>query len=127
MEHNDMETANLQRNRRSFLKTSILGGAAVLTGPWLMPRAIASESTSGTTQTGSQVALTAGKGRAELAFDGLQRFRSSIAAAIGNKQVVIKPNNVAIDNRLAASHPENLEGILEFLQSIGKTNVAIAE
>lgn len=124
---NDMKTAQMQTNRRSFLKTSILGGAAVFTGPWVMPKAIAAENLLAAAQTGSHVALTAGKGRAELCFEGLQRFRSRIAAAIDNKRVVIKPNNVAIDNQLAASHAENLEGILEFLKSINKTNVAIAE
>ena len=75
----------------------------------------------------SRVALTYGKARAELAFEGLQPFGKSVAAAIGSKRVVIKPNNVAIDNALAASHAESLEGILEFLKSIGKTNVLIAE
>jgi uncharacterized protein (DUF362 family) len=122
-----MKTAQMQTNRRSFLKTSILGGAAVFTVPWVMPGAIGAENLSGIAQIGSQVALTAGKGRAELAFEGLQRFRSSIAAAIGSKRVVIKPNNVAIDNQLAATHADNLEGILEFLKSIDKSNVAIAE
>jgi len=122
-----MKMTLMQTNRRGFLKTSILGGAAAFTVPWIMPRAIAAENLPGSAQTKTQVALTAGKARAELAFEGLQRFRSSIATAIGNQRVIIKPNNVAIDKQLAASHAENLEGILEFLKSIGKTNVAIAE
>jgi uncharacterized protein (DUF362 family) len=42
--------------------------------------------------------------------------------------VVIKPNNVAIDNQLCATHAGCMEGILEFLKSIGKLeNVVIAE
>jgi uncharacterized protein (DUF362 family) len=109
------------------LKASILGGAAAFTGPWVVPRVIARDVTTGAARMRSQVALTAGKGRAEMAFEGLKQFRNGIAAAIGDKRVIIKPNNVAIDNQLAASHAENLEGILEFLKSIGKTNVAIAE
>ena len=112
-------------NRRTFLKTSILGGAAALSASWHLRRAWAAETATG--QLTSQVALTAGKGRAELAFEGLQRFQQGIGTAIGNRRVIIKPNNVAIDKQLAASHAENLEGILEFLKSIGKTNVAIAE
>ena len=42
--------------------------------------------------------------------------------------MVIKPNNVAIDNQLSATHADCIEGILEFLKSIGKTgNAMIAE
>ena len=42
--------------------------------------------------------------------------------------MVIKPNNVAIDNQLCATHAGCLEGILEFLKSIGKLeNTVIAE
>jgi uncharacterized protein (DUF362 family) len=42
--------------------------------------------------------------------------------------VVIKPNNVAIDIPLSATHADCLEGILEFLKSIGKLeNTVIAE
>ncbi|HVV71547.1 MAG TPA: DUF362 domain-containing protein, partial [Verrucomicrobiae bacterium] len=95
---------------------------------WLLPSARGAVDV-GTAQkrTLSRVALTTGNERAELAFQGLKAFEKSIAAAIGNKRIIIKPNNVAIDNQLAASHAENLEGILEFLKSIGKTNVVIAE
>ena len=75
----------------------------------------------------SRVALTTGEDRADLAFKGLMSFQKNLANAIGNKQVVIKPNNVAIDSQLSASHAQNLEGILEFLKAIGKTNVLIAE
>jgi uncharacterized protein (DUF362 family) len=40
----------------------------------------------------------------------------------------LKPDNVVIDRQLAASDAKNLEGILEFLKSIGKDgNVVIAE
>ena len=94
--------------------------------PWPL-RAWASEAVAVSKEAGSRVALTTGEDRADLAFKGLKIFDKQIARAIGNKRVVIKPNNVAIDNQLAASHAQNLEGILEFLQSIGKHNVVIAE
>ena len=120
-----MTTTPLQSNRRTFLKTSLLGGAA-LTLPWVVSKAIATEASSPTKGL-CRVALTAGKQRAQLAFEGLKNFQQSIATAIGTKRVIIKPNNVAIDNQLAASHAESLEGILEFLKSIHKTDIAIAE
>ncbi len=39
--------------------------------------------------------------------------------------MVIKPNNVAIDIQLSATHADCLEGILEFLKSIGKLDGAV--
>jgi uncharacterized protein (DUF362 family) len=75
----------------------------------------------------SRVSLAGGNDRADIAFKSLQPFKDEIAAAIGNKRVVLKPNNVIINVPLCATHADNLEGILEFLKSIGKTNVIIAE
>ncbi len=119
-------TTQCGTSRRNFLKRSVLGGAAALSVPWCLPRLLGAEAEiQGALR--SQVALTAGEDRANLALQGLKQFDRKIAAAIGDKRVIIKPNNVAIGNQLAASHAANLEGILEFLHSIGKTNVAIAE
>jgi uncharacterized protein (DUF362 family) len=75
----------------------------------------------------SRVSLAGGDDRADIAFKSLEPFKAEIAAAIGNKRVVLKPNNVIINKPLCATHADNLEGILEFLKSIGKTNVIIAE
>ena len=59
---------------------------------------------------------------------GSRLSRKEIAQAIGDRRVVIKPNNVAIDVPLSATHADCLEGILEFLKSIGKLeNAVIAE
>jgi uncharacterized protein (DUF362 family) len=75
----------------------------------------------------SRVSLAGGNDRADIAFKSLVPFKDEIAAAIGNKRVILKPNNVIINVPLCATHADNLEGILEFLKSIGKTNVIIAE
>ena len=123
---NCMSTQALN-SRRQFLKASLLGGAAAFAAPWSAPRALGEAAASASPGPASQVALTSGNDRAELAFRGLKAFERSVAAAIGDKRVIIKPNNVATDNQLAASHAQNLEGILEFLKSIGKRDVAIAE
>jgi len=120
-------TPNILTDRREFLKRTLLGGAAALAAPWTFSRAVAGENTAPAGGFTSRVALTTGEDRAELAFSGLRRFEKQIAAAIGNKRVIIKPNNVSMDNQLAASHAQNLEGILEFLKSTGKTDVVIAE
>jgi uncharacterized protein (DUF362 family) len=76
----------------------------------------------------SRVALTTGNNRADMAYRALQPFAKDIALAIGKRRVVLKPNNVNINKQLASTHVDTLEGILEFLQSIDKTeNVVIAE
>jgi uncharacterized protein (DUF362 family) len=73
------------------------------------------------------VALTTGDNRADNTFRALRPFEKEIAQAIGKKLVVLKVNNVNIDKPLCATHADQLEGILEFLKSIHKTNVVIAE
>jgi uncharacterized protein (DUF362 family) len=111
-------------NRRNFLKTSIMGGIALAYSGQI--KTLASFETKESSL--SRVALTAGNNRADLAFRALQPFSKQIKLAIGEKLVVLKPNNVAIDSQLAATHVDTLEGILEFLKSINKLkNVVIAE
>jgi len=76
----------------------------------------------------SKVCLTTGDHRAEMTFQGLKPFSKQIKNAIGKKRVLIKPNNVMMDRPLTSSHVDTLEGILEFLYSIGiKENIIIAE
>ena len=123
-------------SRRDFLKSSLIGSAAALVA-WRLPSARGAEVAATNPPAGldtaavgkgtSRVALTAGSDRANLAFKVLEPFKQEIAAAIGDKRVILKPNNVIINRPLCASHADNLEGILEFLKSIGKTNVVIAE
>ena len=124
-------------DRRNFIRASLLGGVA-LAMPWsarrahaaaaepaLKPPAAGPASAAGPS---SRVAVTAGEDRADLAFQALKPFSQQIAAAIGQKRVILKPNNVVIDRPLAASDAKNLEGIIEFLKSIGKArDVVIAE
>jgi uncharacterized protein (DUF362 family) len=110
--------------RRDFLKTSIIGGvAATCMGPLN-----AFASTEKQESYSSKVALTAGDNRADMAFRALKPFSQEISRAIGNRRVILKPNNVNINVQLASTHVDTLEGILEFLKSIGKSdNVVIAE
>lgn len=105
-------------HRRGFLKTSLLGGAAAMAAPCLPRLLTASEPEAAGSP--SRVALMAGDDRADNVFRGLKAFEKEIAQAIGNRRVVIKPNNVAIDIQLSATHADSLEAILEFLKSIGK-------
>lgn len=111
-------------NRRNFLKTSVMGG---LTAAYIRPFDVLA-SLGQQEHFDTQVALTTGDNRADLAFRALQPFSRRIAQAIGNRRVVLKPNNVLIDVPLTSTHVDTLEGVLEFLKSIGKLgNVIIAE
>jgi uncharacterized protein (DUF362 family) len=111
-------------NRRDFIRTSVLGGVAAtlpIHGNFLAP-AITTDIYP------TQVSISTGNSRAELAFRALQPFSKQIKKTIGERRVVLKPNNVLIYVPLACTHAETLEGILEFLKSIHKLkNVIIAE
>jgi uncharacterized protein (DUF362 family) len=113
-------------SRRSFLTSTLLGSAAALTS-WRLPGLRGAETTPTAPKYTSRVSLTTGNDRADLAFRALQPLKGEIARAIGDKRVILKPNNVSVTRQLAATHADNLGGILEFLKSIGKTNVVIAE
>jgi uncharacterized protein (DUF362 family) len=110
--------------RRNFLRTSLIGGvAATIIKPYDTLAAIGNPE-----RFASQVAVTTGDNRADMAFRALQPFSKEIASAIGDRLVILKPNNVSINIPLTSTHVDTLEGILEFLKTIGKGgNVVIAE
>lgn len=111
-------------SRRNFIKTSALGGLAIGSLNKLNPLIERSRQEA----YASTVALTTGNNRADMAFRALKPFAKEIAQAIGKRRIVLKPNNVNINIQLASTHVDTLEGILEFLKSIGKTeNIVIAE
>ncbi len=125
-------------SRRRFLKSSILGGLGLAEGLRLAGAVHAQNSKGAPIGTPSpapfvatappaRVALTTGNNRADNTFRALRTFEKEIAQAIGNKLVILKPNNVNIDKPLCATHADQLEGILEFLRSIRKTDAVIAE
>ena len=114
-------------NRRNFIKTSLIGGIA-LSNPMALINFSDSEDKKEKVINQSKVSISTANDRADLTFKALQPFSEEIRRAIGNKRVVLKPNNVLIYVPLACTHVETLEGILEFLKSINKLkNVIIAE
>jgi uncharacterized protein (DUF362 family) len=108
-------------SRRDFVKSSLLGGAAVtLSNPANIFFPSGEKKRQGTV-----VSVSSGENRSDMVFRALQPFSGQIRNAIGNRRVVLKPNNVLIYVPLACTHVETLEGILEFLKSIKKINNAI--
>jgi uncharacterized protein (DUF362 family) len=111
-------------SRREFLKTSFLTGLAAVTAARWPVRTWAVDEPA-TVKATSRVALTAGEDHVDNTFRSLKAFDREISRAIGNRRVVIKPNNVNIEVPLCATPANCLEGILEFLKSIGKAGNAV--
>jgi uncharacterized protein (DUF362 family) len=118
-----MATTPCIAGRRHFLKTALAGGLAAACPVRWSPATASAAGADASRPT--RVALTAGDDRAQIAFSALESLGPEIVRAIGNRQVVIKPNNVAIDIQLSATHAGCLEGILEFLKSVGKLDQAV--
>ncbi|MBK7709713.1 MAG: twin-arginine translocation signal domain-containing protein [Bacteroidales bacterium] len=86
-------------NRRNFLKTSLIGGVAVTClKPFDTLASFGQQQ-----QFSSSAAITTGDNRADLAFRALKPYSDQIARAIGDRRVVLKPNNVSINKPLCAT------------------------
>ena len=120
--------------RRDFLKTTVAGGLAVIMAnrfaraAQAQAVAPAAPAAPAAANGPSKAVITNGGLRTENVLNALKPLEKEIKAAIGNKRVIIKPNNVSTSNQLAASHKDALDGICDFLKSIGKLdNAVIAE
>jgi uncharacterized protein (DUF362 family) len=114
--------------RRDFLKTTLAGGMAALMAGRLLRSTMAAAPTPLPAPGGSppvRVALTHGDNRTDNIVRALKSNEKEIAAAIGNRRVVIKPNLVTANVPLACSHADAITGILDFLKAIGKLDNAI--
>jgi uncharacterized protein (DUF362 family) len=123
--------------RRHFIKTTMFGGLAAVAAPSFgrmlfgaeqaqAPAATEAAATTAAPGTGAaRVALTTGDQRPDNVFRALKMCEKEIVEAIGKRRVVVKPNAVSPDRPMANIHTETLEGVMEFLKSIGKLNDAI--
>jgi uncharacterized protein (DUF362 family) len=113
--------------RREFLKTAVAGGLSAAGALYLPAWTSAAEPSpaSSPKKTPSRVALATGNDRADNVFQALKPFAEEVARAIGDRRVVIKPNNVVLDNPLAVTNAGCMEGVLEFLKSIDKASQTV--
>jgi uncharacterized protein (DUF362 family) len=78
--------------------------------------------------TRSAVSLVHGDDRRKNVYEALMAIDEQIKPQLKSKKyVVIKPNNVATNNQLAATHADALRGILDYLEPRFKGPVIIAE
>jgi uncharacterized protein (DUF362 family) len=121
-------------NRRQFLKAGLVASAGALLAARFAGAAESGAAPAMPTTpqppaaasgVPSKVALTNGDNRTDNIFRALRSLEKEIALSIGNRRVILKPNNVSPTNQLAATHADALTAILEFLKSIGKLDHAI--
>jgi uncharacterized protein (DUF362 family) len=76
----------------------------------------------------STVAIQQGEERRKTVYLAMKAIDKDLQAKMkGKKYVVIKPNFVNTVNQLAASHPDSMRGILDYLSESFKGPVVIAE
>ncbi len=75
----------------------------------------------------SKVSIIKGESRRDNIRKSLELIAEGVKKGIGEKQVVIKPNFVSTSIQLAASHVDQMKGILDFLKEFYKKRVIVAE
>ncbi len=111
-------------NRREFIRTALCGCGALAAGS----AGITSVAhTRGLLEEPSTVSFAYGGDRRKMIMDVLEPLEREIRAGVQGKQVIIKPNCVWDDNRLCATHPDAIRGVLDFLKPFYKDTVVIAE
>ncbi len=75
----------------------------------------------------AKVSLIKGDSRYDNIYTSLKMIEEDVKRGIGDKQVVIKPNNVLVDRPLAVTHVDCLAAILGVLKPIYQRPVIIAE
>ena len=118
--------------RRDFIKgasAGLVGTVLALDSPFAWAGKLGSgEGAEVTPATrAAKVSLVKGDSRYDNVYRSLKMIEDDIKAGIGNKQVVLKPNNVVVDKQLAATHVDCLAAILDVLKPIYQKPVIIAE
>lgn len=116
--------------RRTFIKCAPLGMVGITFGLEWLSWVKATEARGHIARKAdrvSTVALVKGDDRRDNMFTALKLIEEDIRKAIGNKQVVIKPNFVSVRRQLAATHVDSVTAILDVLKSFYKRRVIIAE
>jgi uncharacterized protein (DUF362 family) len=113
-------------SRRDFLKASGLGLIGAAESPPVYRRRGGRKLYQPPAEP-SSVALIKGNDRRENIYRSLKLIEDQVFGAIGDKQVLVKPNFVQTSKQLAATHADAVRGILEFLRPRYKKEILIGE
>ena len=75
----------------------------------------------------SRVALTRGDSRRKNVFESLKLIEKEIREKVEGKKVLIKPNFTSSSIQKAATHIDQIRGILDFLSEVYEGKITIAE
>jgi len=75
----------------------------------------------------AKVSLVKGNDCREIVYQALKNIEDEVLASIGNKKILIKPNFVTTTRQLAATHPDAIRGILDFLRPHYNKQIIIGE
>jgi uncharacterized protein (DUF362 family) len=75
----------------------------------------------------ARVSLVKGTDRREMVFKSLKLIEDDVLGAIGNRDILIKPNVVTPINPLGSLHVDAVRGILDFLAPHDKKKIIIGE
>ncbi len=139
-----MSARNNLLNRRRFLSRLGSGVAAVALGAnsVILPGCNSPDGTKSRTpaaaaaggnplfkkRTGpADVTLVKGNDRREIVYQSLKMIEDDVLSSIGDKKILIKPNMVATNYSLCATHPDAVRAILDFLSPHYKKQIIIGE
>jgi uncharacterized protein (DUF362 family) len=75
----------------------------------------------------AKVCLVKGNDRRDIIYQALKKIEDDVFASIGDKKILIKPNFVATNRQLAATHVDVMRGILDFLTPHHKKQIIVGE
>jgi len=75
----------------------------------------------------ARVGLVKGNDCRDNIYQALKHIEDEVLASIGNKKILIKPNFVATNRELCATHVDAVRGILDFLTPHHKGQITIGE
>ena len=124
-----MAGQQIKFNRRSLLKSLGIGAAYMAVGSQAFaPKSVYASARShapGENEMfqkqaqAATVAVQKGNDRREIVRGVLDKIKDDVVKSIGNKKILLKPNFVATNNPLCATHIDECRAILDFLKDNG--------
>jgi uncharacterized protein (DUF362 family) len=132
-----MARVNGHLNRRDILKGLGLGALGLTLGGGSFSTALV-RAASGSPLVGkdrlykktpgpAKIGLIKGNDCRDIVYQALKKIEDEVLASIGNKKILVKPNFVSTNRRLAATNVDAIRGILDFLKPHYKKQIIVGE